>query len=367
MFMEPNTQTGTINPAFAGHAALKIQDATGGIQRIFDHLLDIARGNDPSANGHDRIRATRILYDRGFGKVTKTQPQPSSYGSQHGSDAADGASPDRLGQSDRPVANLEQQLDDTLGPPQAPAPPQNEVQAEEPVPSEAEAPRVKPPPNRKTLRDPSCPSWTKLGLDTPIRLDEPGHISDHPDYIPDLVREAQYYILEITGYGAELASILAYIVDPDPEDTAIRACHRITAAQMMLDRVIGAGGPVLTAVEGHDPSLEHAWINMHPADIDSTVPVQKIVQADRDARDFIEDMRKERQDFQPREENGPCDDCRENDPCDYHLAAQELARSDDQILATARGMRNMQIFADRLFIDENGAIRLSPPPPIDDS
>ena len=106
---------------------------------------------------------------------------------------------------------------------------------------------------------------------------------------------------------------------------------------------------------------------MHPADIDSTVPVQKIVQADRDARDFIEDMRKERQDFQPREENGPCDDCRENDPCDYHLSAQELARSDDQILATARGMRNMQIFADRLFIDENGAIRLSPPPPIDDS
>ena len=71
--------------------------------------------------------------------------------------------------SNRPVAKLEQKLDDALGPPQAPAQPES---------------------------------------GEPIRLDEPGHLPAAPGYTPDLVREAQYYVLEITNYGAELASIL---------------------------------------------------------------------------------------------------------------------------------------------------------------
>ena len=75
MFMQPDTQTGTINPVFAEYAAQQLQEATGGIDRVFDNLRKIARGDDPDANGYDRLRATRVLYDRGMGKVTKNQPR----------------------------------------------------------------------------------------------------------------------------------------------------------------------------------------------------------------------------------------------------------------------------------------------------
>ena len=65
----------TINPTFAGHAAKYIRDVSDDLQRVFDNLLEIANGDVPDANGYDRLRATRILYDRGFGKVNKNTPQ----------------------------------------------------------------------------------------------------------------------------------------------------------------------------------------------------------------------------------------------------------------------------------------------------
>ena len=80
--MQPETQTGTINPVFAGYAAQQLQEATGGIDRVFDNLRNIARGDDPDANGYDRLRATRVLYDRGMGKVTKNQPRTPSHESE---------------------------------------------------------------------------------------------------------------------------------------------------------------------------------------------------------------------------------------------------------------------------------------------
>ena len=132
----------------------------------------------------------------------------------------------------------------------------------------------------------------------PIRLDEPGHIPAAPGYTPDLVREAQYYVLEITNYGAELAKILAYIHEPDPENTSIRDCHRITAGMMILDRVLGPVADLETPLDHwHDPSLEPNWGYKHPAEIDSSVPLEEIIEADRDARQFLEDYRKEREKF----------------------------------------------------------------------
>ena len=326
-------QQSSINPVFAGYAARQLQEATGGIDRVFDNLLEIARGNDPNANGYDRIRATRILYDRGFGKVTRNQPRAPSTGSErdpeseesdnstnHSSDTP-GSEPTTAAASNRPVAKIEQKLDDALGSPQ-----------------------------------------------TPIRLNEPGHVPDAPGYIPDLAREAQYYVLEITNYGAELASVLAYIHEPDPEDTSIRPCHRITAGQMILDRVIGAVADLQQPLDHwHDPSIEPNWAYKHPAEIDSSVPLEEIIKADRSARDFIEDMRKEREAFQPREETGPCQECRDDYPCEYHAMAEELAKPEDEIIMTARGMRNLDIFRDRLYFDEHGLLRLHPPDYIDDS
>ena len=335
-------QQSSINPVFAGHAARQLQEATGGIDRVFDNLLEIARGNDPSANGYDRLRATRVLYDRGFGKVTRNTPRtpipeserPTESGesgnhTNHSSDTP-GSEPTTAA-SNRPVARLEQKLEDELGPPQAPAQPEA----------------------RHT---------------PPTRLDEPGHVPDAPGYTPDLAREAQYYVLEITNYGAELASILASIHEPDPEDTSIRPCHRITAGQMILDRVIGAVADLQQPLDHwQDPSLEPNWIKKHPSEIDSTIPLEKIIEADRAARQHIEDMRKEREEFQPCEETGPCYECTDDYPCEYHAMAEELSKPEEEILITARGMRNLDIFRDRLYFDEHGLLRLHPPPPIDDS
>ena len=68
-------QQSSINPAFAAHAAKQLREATEDLQRVFDNLLEIDKGRDQTANTHDRLRATRILYDRGFGKVSKNTPQ----------------------------------------------------------------------------------------------------------------------------------------------------------------------------------------------------------------------------------------------------------------------------------------------------
>ena len=322
-------QQSTINPAFAAHAAQQLQEATGGIQRVFDNLREIARGDDPKANGYDRIRATGILYDRGVGKVTKNTPRPSNNGSKPKDDSPE-PKPTKAAESNRPVVKLDQKLHDSLGPPQAPAKPE--------------------------------------AGDTPIRLDEPGYIPAAPGYTPDLVREAQFYVLEITNYGAELASILAYIHEPDPEDTSIKMCHRIAAGRMILDRVLGAVADLDQPLDHwHDPSLEPNWGYKHPAEIDSTVPLEDIIEADRAARDLIEGMRKEREEFEEREETGACHECGYDSPCEYHATAEELSRSEEEVLMTARGMRNLRIFRDRIYFDENGLLRLHPPDHIDDS
>ena len=337
--MQAEAQTGTINPVFAGHAARQLQEAVGGIDRVFDNLFDIARGNDPSANGYDRLRATRVLYDRGFGKVTRSQPRtpPHESGQSPQSEKSDNPTnhSSDIAASNRPVAKLEQKLDDALGPPPSPDKPQ--------------------------------------GGDTPsIRLDEPGHVSDAPGYIPDLVREAQYYVLEITNYGAELAKILAYIHEPDPEDTSIRACHRITAGLMILDRVIGAVADLEQPLDHwHDPSLEPNWAYKHPAELDSSISLEEIIEADRSARDFIEGMRKEREEFKEefgdRKDTGPCYECTGDYPCDYHAMAEEFSKPEEEDIKIARGMRNLDIFDDRLYYDELGLLRLHPPDHIDDS
>ena len=338
--MQSENQQSTVNPAFAAHAAQQLQEATGGIQRVFDNIRQIARGDDPKANAYDRIRAIGILYDRGCGKVTKNTPRPSNNGSKPKDDSPE-PKPAAAAESNRPVARLEQKLHDALGPPQAPA---------QPNPSH---------PERSVAESKDTP---------PIRLDEPGHIPAAPGYTPDLVREAQFYVLEITNYGAELASILASIHEPDPEDTSIRTCHRLAAGRMILDRVLGAVADLEQPLDHwHDPSLEPNWINKHPAEIDSSVPLDEIIEADRFARKRIEGLRKEREEFEERDETGPCDECEDGWPCEYHATAEELSRSEEEVLITVRGMRNLNIFHERLYFDENGLLRLHPPPPIDDS
>ena len=257
MFMN-TAQQSSINPAFAGHVSDKLRELSGDLHRVFDNLLEIARGDDPKANGYDRLRATRILYNRGLGKVTRNQARTNA-----GSNA-NGASPEpkpKIAAAKRPVAQLEQKLDDALGSPQAPAEPDT------PAPELVEA----------------CPERSGTESKGPQGLPAPS--PDTPNYTPDLVRDSQYYVLEITNYGDELASILWDIHEADPDDDSIRSCHRIAAGLMIIDRVVGPVPDYEQPLDHwHDPSLEPNWIYKHPADIDSDVPVEKLVEADRAAR-----------------------------------------------------------------------------------
>ena len=240
--------------------------------------------DDPTANGYDRIRALKILYDRGLGKVTRNQartrvpeserPPKSEKSQNHTNHSSD---------NKRQVVQLEQKLDDALGPPQAPAEPEAPPQPQE--------------------------AHKSHGLPAPS--------PDTPNYTPDLVRDSQYYVLEITNYGDELASILWDIHQPDPEDDSIRSCHRITAGQMIIDRVIG---PVpddeIPLDHWHDPSLEPNWAYKHPAEIDSSVPLEEMIEADRDARQFLEDYRQQA--------DSPCEDCTDEYLCEFHDPKSEL-------------------------------------------
>ena len=346
--MQPETQQNAINPAFAGYAAKYLRDASDDLQRVFDNLLEIAAGDVPDANGYDRLRATRILYDRGFGKVNKSTPQapaPAPKSAQppepeeppepdespnqddHGSDdpQPEQSRTAALDMKDAPpgttthlVSQIEQKLDDLLGPAQAP---------EQPKPR------------------------------TPLEIAE--------GFVPDIVRDSQYYVLEITDYGAKLADILMSIHEPDPEDDSIRQCHRVTAGQMILDRVLGPASNLQYDLDStYDPAEDPYWAFRHPAEIDSQLTPEELKEADRQTRNFVEGMKKE--------DEGPCEDCEDDYLCEIHDPESEYYGdgnvTDEEIEIVARGMRTIIANEDRLYFDPaDGRLKLRPRNYIDDS
>ena len=334
MFMQPDTQTATINPAFAGHAAQQLREATDDLQRVFDNLLDIADGNDPTANTYDRLRATRLLYDRGFGKVSRNAPEAPAPRSSQPSESEESNNHTSENPSPEPaetpkaqpaasnglVARIEQKLDDILGPPQTP-----------------DQPEV------------SAPTVSQIAK----------------DFVPDLVRDAQHYVLEITDYGDKLKSILMSIHEPDPEDDSTRACHRITAGQMILDRVLGQAVSLQYALDHpYDPAEDPYWAFRNPADLDSEATIEELTEADRLTRNFVQGMKKE--------DDGPCVDCTEEYLCEYHDPDGELHEytnpSEEEIDALARVMKNLAFNRDRLYVDpQDGMIKVRPRNYIDDS
>ena len=337
-------QQPSINPAFAAHAAQQLREATDDLHRVFDNLREIAKGDDPKANGYDRLRATRILYDRGFGKVTKNTPHTPVPGSSRPSksEESDNRAPDNPGpeqsQTVEPglkpahttasnglVPRIEQKLDDILGPPQAP----DEPEDREPV----------------------------LSLSKE---------SIAPGFVPDLVRDSQHYVLEITNYGEELKSILMDIHEPDPDDDSIRSCHRIAAAQMIIDRVLGPASSLQQALDHpYDPAEDPYWALRHPADVDSDATIEELVESDRKNREFIRAMHKE-------DDVDSCDDCTDEYLCEYHDPDGEFHEytnvSEDDIDILARAMKNLAFNRDRLYMDRaDGRLKLRPRNYINDS
>ena len=314
-------QQSSINPAFARHHSDKLREVTDELHRVYDNLLEIARGDTPNSTGYDRLRATRVLYDRGFGKVARnqariaTEPRPFS---EPDPDPDEDEAPSTAA-AERPVARLEQKLDDELGLPQAPAEPE----------------RVE-----------NAASSPKGGLPAPS--------PDAPSYLPDLVRESQYYIMETTNYGDDLASILMSIHEPDPDDDSIRDCHRITAGMMIIDRVLGPAAEIGQFLQDYREATEDPnWMTNHPAEIDAEVTPEELMEADRATRELIDDYRKQRED---------CENCTDEDPCDEHYM------DEDDMLLNARVFRNMHIYGRRIYFDlERGGVKLHPRGYIDDS
>ena len=334
----------SINPVFAGHLANQLREDTDDLHRVFDNLLEIAKGEDPTANGYDRLRATRILYDRGFGKVTKNIPRtpaPRSETAPEPSEEPDNHPPDNPGPdqsqteeadlkpaqpaaSDRLVERIEQKLDDILGPPQTPDEPEEETRDIPTVSSMAEG------------------------------------------FVPDPVRDAQYYVLEITNYGADLRSILMSIHEPGPEDTSIRACHRITAGQMIIDRVLGPAASIEQALDNpYDPSEDPYWALRNPADVDSEATIEELTEADRMTRNFVRGMRQE-------DDEAPCEDCEDDYLCEYHDPDGQYHEysnvTEEEIQILARAMKSIAFNRDRLYIDpQDGRLKVHPRNYIDDS
>ena len=341
-------QQSSISPVFAGYAAKYIRDASDDLQRVFDNLLEIAAGDIPDATGYDRIRATRILYDRGFGKVNKNTPQAptprpksaqppepeappeseeSTNQSNQGSDdpQLEQSRTEALDMKDAPpgttaylVSQSEKKLDDLLGPVQSP---------EQPKPR------------------------------TPLEIAE--------GFVPDIVRDSQYYVLEITDYGAKLADILMSIHEPDPDDDTIRQCHRVTAGQMMIDRVLGPAANLQYDLDcAYDPAEDPYWALRHPAEIDSQLTHEELKEADRQTRRFVEGMKKE--------DEGPCDDCEDDYLCEIHDPESEYYDdgnvTGEEIELIARGMRTILANEDRFYFDPaDGRLKLRPRNYIDDS
>ena len=328
-------QQSSINPAFAGYAARHLREASDDLQRVFNNLLEIAGGDVSDATGYDQLRATRILYDRGFGKVTRNTPQapapesarPPKSGESHNhtNHSSDNPQPEpkpaaapKHAASNSLVSQIEQKLDDILGPPQAPEPHETR---------------------------------------TPTEMAQ--------GFVPDIVRDSQYYVLEITDYGAKLADILMSIHEPDPENDTIKQCHRVTAGQMILDRVLGpASNLQYDSGYTYDPTEDPYWAFRHPAEIDSQVTPEELKEADRLTRNFVEGMKQE--------DDGTCDDCTDDYLCEYHDPDGEFYEdaniSEEEIDILARAMKNLAANRDRLYMDrQDGRLKLRPRDYIDDS
>ena len=370
--MQSEIQQSSINPAFAGYAARRLREASDDLQRVFDNLLEIAGGDVPDATGYDQLRATRILYDRGFGKVTKNTPQAPAPRSARPPESGESHNPTNHS-SDNPGSEQGQTVEPVLSLSKEPA----LSLSKEPALSLSKGADLNtaPPGGEPAL---SAAQQSRRVSQIEQKLDDllgPVQSAEQPKprtpleiaegFVPDIVRDSQYYVLEITDYGAKLADILMSIHEPDPENDTIRQCHRVTAGQMILDRVLGpASNLQYDSGYTYDPAEDPYWAFRHPAEVDSQLTPEELKEADRQTRNFVEGMKQE--------DDGTCDDCTDDYLCEFHDPDGEFYEdaniSEEEIAILARGMRTIFANEDRLYFDPaDGRLKLRPRNYIDDS
>ncbi len=184
----PNPMTTTTQQTPAQRLAHKIRVRSNDTRDLLDLLHDIAQG-DYDATTNDRISASRILLDRGYGKCAR-QPLDADPDQTSSGQSSHPVNPDS--DNPRPVTQIKDALNDTLGP----APTNHSPQS--------------------TNHSPQSP-------------------------IQSIVQE---HVIAITNDADTLIDVLeeiAYADADDPTETRPRvtAYHRRQAAQILIDR--GAG------------------------------------------------------------------------------------------------------------------------------
>ena len=208
------TTTQNIPPTPAQRLAAKIRARTNDLRDVLDVLHDIAQGGyDATAN--DQIAASRILFDRGYGKVPKSDPAPETAANAAGVPDHESPTPESPA-APRPVTQLDNALHDSLGPP----------------------PKADNPPTHSSLS------------------------TNHSPLLSPIQSIIQQHVIDITNDGDTLLDVLTDIYrtpDDDPDDSPktrrrnITAYHRRQAGKILMDR--GAGAIVAPADPGQPWSI----------------------------------------------------------------------------------------------------------------
>ena len=230
-----NQATQQISSDPARDFANAILAETNGARDLIELLHEISLGNY-DANLNDRISATNTLMDRGLGKCPKQTPASDD---GHTSDSNPSPAPDndepkapKEPESPRLVSQLDDSLNQSLGPPPSPCP----------EPAEG----THTPSNQS--REPVSPeSFDPFSIQSSI----------------------QDYILTITNNGQTLRATLMEIAFADPEDASVIPSHRRRAGTILIDRALGTDPS--RVLNGLCPDCRRKWTT-HPGSHDHTEP-----------------------------------------------------------------------------------------------
>ena len=250
--MTTATQQIPSNPAL--DFANAILEETNGALELIEILHDIAQGNDEEATAHDRITATRVLMDRGLGKCPRqitpgveprpdtddSDVEPAPYSIRGAIRESPPAVPHKEPQSPRLVTQIDDSLNQSLGPAPSACP--------EPVNGEPALSLSKGHSREQPALVP------RHGGGNP----ESYGVSHSPD--PFDTSSIQYviqqHILTITNNGQTLRDTLKEIARAK-DDPRTKPIHRTRAARILLDRILGTDPGLVR--NGLCPDCRQSW------------------------------------------------------------------------------------------------------------
>ena len=211
-------------PTPAQRLADKILARTNNGRDLIDLMHDIAQGGY-DANEYDRITASKILFDRGYGKCPKQAPagdpnpnsapaattndvEPAPYSIRGEILESPSAVPHKEPESPRLVTQAKDALHESLGP----------------------APKAFPEP----VNGEPALSLSK-GHSQDIENPESSDSLD-PSSLQSSIQD---YIIEITNDGDTLVDVLMDVAYADPDNPKVKPFHRKYADRILMDRAFG--------------------------------------------------------------------------------------------------------------------------------